>query len=398
MSGPDDLGGERVGAALSGLRRSADHVPVPPYAVIERRRRGRQRRQALGGGIGALAVLGLVLGLVLPNLGTGSSGTAVASAPQATVTVTVPPDGSFGPVALTDVSFGDNRHGVAIGSRCTSGGTCHLVAARSDDGGGSYGREVTISDSSRATKVAAIGANVVIAYAPGLFVSSDGGASWSSVGYGPGVVRDVTVAADGTLTVLVARSSGPAHLLRGAVGEGLTDAGAVPGTDATARLQRLGTDRYLVVTSGDGARLVGGSPVLGWATSALPEGCAYPSLSVGSAQVWWVACNAPRGASASAVAWRTVDAGAHWSRTAPAPVGVGPVTLTAFDGSVAYLSGTPAGLLSTQDGGSSWEAVPEFGGVRTGEPHLRYGNGSWVVAGNAVWREGPAGWSPAPVA
>lgn len=428
--------------SLQSLRADLESaVDVAPFELVRRRHSHRVRRQAAGAGFALAAVLAVAIG-VAPMLGQRASqhvgqhgpevGAVGAGHPRPTVTVTVtaqpsPGDSGSAPsqstrsplqpaapggLTLSDVSFGTAHDGVALGHRCGSGQRCALVVDVSDDGGSTFATERLVDSGGGpdATKIAYRGdGRTVYAYDPGLYVSHDGGASWSDMAPDGPSVADI--ATNGSLaTVLVRPSgSGPAQVLSGPyVANSLGEFGGpnpVPNSDRSARLQAP-PGGSLIVTVGaldDGQQTPGveiytnGS----WRQHPLPEGCNGPSLAtVGSRALWLVCAQRPIGGQQSSTAYRSTDGGAHWVETAALPPSGSSTTVTALSADTAYLSGG-ADLFATHDGGASWAVeLADAGGGGFTEPHIADFGGSrqsWVVQRGTharVWLGVGSGWQP----
>ncbi len=380
---------DAMSEALGRVRRDVEAaVRIPPYELVLRRHRRRRRRAAGAGGV-ALAAL-VAAGFAITPALTSHRTTSVTPATDVRVSL-APPQGA-GTLSLSDVSFADAAQGALLGRRCTA--TCHDVVSASSDGGQHYGAEVTVPGGHR--YVAVVGDGMELAYAPDLAVSSDRGATWTALGV-PAPVADVSVSG-GTVLVLLTPAGAPAQLWSGPLDAtswaGYTDLGAVTGSDDTARLLRPATSSLVVVSSGSGAPRVA-SATLGpaaprWRSSplALCGAGALPSVSAVSATTWWVACEGqqdPDGAETVAV---TTDAGETYTSGAPPAAGGTQQQVTALSPGVAYLSGGPA-LLVTTDGGRMWSVALKEPGLAT--PHVPAGVGGqdiWVVQPGAatVWR------------
>jgi photosystem II stability/assembly factor-like uncharacterized protein len=271
-------------------------------------------------------------------------------------------------VTFTGLSFTDDRHGWALGQRCT-GGVCRAVLRRTTDGGVTWRRANGPPGTWMVDDTFSYGRARFVRFADDrngwvfgrvLFATHDGGATWHAVD-GLGYVDDVVPAGGAVWTVSYegcASSPCGSQLYRGTVtGDAFVPVASAPRYGHAAFDAADAAHAYLVDDGGfgdaDAAKQVSATADGGatWTVSPAPCPSAVSrKFSALAPDALWVLCAGRDGRTAAA---RSADGGATW-RTALTPEESGPPgLLRPVSATDAWWAGYTA-LWLTRDGGRTW--------------------------------------------
>jgi photosystem II stability/assembly factor-like uncharacterized protein len=339
---------------------------------------------------------------------------------------------------LTDVVFASPSAGFALAAHRNQ----LVLAATSDGGSGWYLVNGHLPDASLFTSSSPVqmeftspsdgylweGSNSREATSP-LLVTSDGGRSWTEASIGP-VVYDVSAIGDDvwalagcgpTCGLVVNESTDGGATWRLAPGGPIPSSLANAGEPSGVELARVSMTRaYILSIIPGGAATLAFTPDGGssWSTRAVP--CADPfdlgaEIALSSTDDLWLICGGQASAGSQAKAlYRSSNGGLTWSLVAQtaafagasapspgvgllplegyvAPFSIGHKNLNVLSASLAWLFPTRGNVITTTDGGSSWNAVPgleeeNFGAGAPGNLTFTSSTDGWVAElGVGLW-------------
>jgi hypothetical protein len=280
------------------------------------------------------------------------------------------------PFQPSDLSFADSTHGFVVGERCfTTEDACRSAVQTSSDGGrswraaGMFGPLTTL-DGLGADRILATGSNVIWAYDPELFVSTDGGANFRQIG----AMAEVThVVAGGNAVWVVEQQSRDGAPVRTTIWS--TPADGTGGLRPLPAQPSLGHQvaQSLARPTPQTAFVIGGPYSIyetadggqSWQRENTPCGSDFRStLSADSSRSLWLLCAYPGGAGQQAKSlFRSVDGGHSWTKKPALETSGYAATVDAISASTAWRWGaTRSAVWRTTDGGGSWQPGPVGGG------------------------------------
>jgi photosystem II stability/assembly factor-like uncharacterized protein len=392
-------------ADWDGLRRDLEGmVAPPPLAALRERRHRRQQRRAIATTF-AVVMVGSAGGVAVLGRGAQQHGGTPVAAPTALSQIVnsdrLPPPRDYQEHVVTDVDFVTPTTGLAIGVRCV-GDSCDVATWRTADGGATWSAPVEVATrvprvsfqaedpaGGAARSLRMLDESTGFAFNPDLYVTRDGGRTWTRV---PQPSKVASISVTGTSVWLAERGCEAGVdcnlvLRSGTAGGTFRDLAVPPTRGAAALVRRAGPDDAYVIAwdaaaapyasfsrTHDGGRT--------WTAGTNPcRDATAESLSAGAGRPLWVLCETPAGRRA----FSSADHGTTWRRLADPPAEGVVTDLVARSATDAYLTlQTPARLLVTRDGGATWQQAEGTG--------KGYGYGNLdVVDATHAWAMGDAG-------